>query len=608
MRKALLGLALLAAFAAGLGTATLWLIHRPVLAPSAGVLAMTIELNANPDAPQLDSVRKIRRRVRTTGLSDDEWFSLAEADFLNFDPRSATRNFQRFADRDDILGAMANARIIQMKVMAFETDADDDLQRYFDRFGHTTPNDRYGPSIAVMGQARLMMANGDAAGAAELIARHIRAVGYDYPYFAHNLSAYEDSVFQAAGRQDLQLMLMQESLAGLETAVARRRERGPTVAEEAPPELPASVQRWWPIYQGGEGELRFEALNATYQRLIDSLVPNIESAQVTTNGAVESGRNVLRIAGRPPAGGTSSGGRSLAQQADLWSVIQSSGAAAAVDRYAEMAEHPESILQSLARRLLDERRPEEALVVIHASVRQFHRDSAESWFLHGEAHAALNQFREVIQAYERALELDPQHPLAEDRLLTVRRRIAELRGQSLSAIVLEAYESGGMMDAVEALDRAYGGYADADVYDFNPQTYVEFIGLFLERDDLITATEIAHLGRQVHPAAVELEVLHAELHRLRRDGELATAFVTLHEVLDRDARLAAQTDELIIALHERAEIDGAAIDIELQHARAHEQRGGDEAARAVYESILRIEPTHATARARLEALRERLRR
>ena len=110
--------------------------------------------------------------------------------------------------------------------------------------------------------------------------------------------------------------------------------------------------------------------------------------------------------------------------ADLSGVLDSKGREAAVARYRELRassygrggyDFGQGTLNALGEQLLARKQPEDALALLTLN-REFFPDAAWLRYLLGEAHRALGHRQEAIAEYEKSAALEPQNPMARQRL------------------------------------------------------------------------------------------------------------------------------------------------------------------------------------------------
>jgi len=111
-------------------------------------------------------------------------------------------------------------------------------------------------------------------------------------------------------------------------------------------------------------------------------------------------------------------------EAELSGVLESKGADAAVARYRELRatsygegayDFGPRTLNAIGERLLRRNQPADALALLTLN-REFFPDAAWLRYLLGEAHRALGHRPEAIAEYERSMALEPQNPMARQRL------------------------------------------------------------------------------------------------------------------------------------------------------------------------------------------------
>lgn len=111
-------------------------------------------------------------------------------------------------------------------------------------------------------------------------------------------------------------------------------------------------------------------------------------------------------------------------EAELSGALESKGADAAVARYRELRaasygrggyDFGQGTLNALGERLLGRSQPADALALLTLN-REFFPDAPWLRYLLGEAHRALGHREEAIAEYERSIALDPENPMARQRL------------------------------------------------------------------------------------------------------------------------------------------------------------------------------------------------
>jgi tetratricopeptide (TPR) repeat protein len=117
-------------------------------------------------------------------------------------------------------------------------------------------------------------------------------------------------------------------------------------------------------------------------------------------------------------------------EAELSDVLESKGADAAVGRYRELRsssygrggyDFGQGTLNAMGERLLGRNQPADALAVLTLN-REFFPEAPWLRYLLGEAHRALGHRAEAIAEYERSIALDPENPMARQRLKEVAAR------------------------------------------------------------------------------------------------------------------------------------------------------------------------------------------
>jgi tetratricopeptide (TPR) repeat protein len=110
--------------------------------------------------------------------------------------------------------------------------------------------------------------------------------------------------------------------------------------------------------------------------------------------------------------------------ADLMGVLDSKGREAAVARYRELRassygrggyDFGQGTLNALGEQLLGRNQPADALALLTLN-REFFPGAAWTRYLLGEAHRALGHRQEAITEYEKSTALEPQNPMARQRL------------------------------------------------------------------------------------------------------------------------------------------------------------------------------------------------
>jgi tetratricopeptide (TPR) repeat protein len=110
--------------------------------------------------------------------------------------------------------------------------------------------------------------------------------------------------------------------------------------------------------------------------------------------------------------------------AELGGVLETKGSEAAVARYRELRassygrggyDFGQGTLNGLGEQLLARKQPADALALLTLN-REFFPDAGWLRYLLGEAHRALGHRQEAIAEYEKAAALEPQNPMARQRL------------------------------------------------------------------------------------------------------------------------------------------------------------------------------------------------
>ncbi len=244
--------------------------------------------------------------------------------------------------------------------------------------------------------------------------------------------------------------------------------------------------------------------------------------------------------------------------------------------------------------LREEGRGRDVLALGHMAI-ELHPDDVRLHRLHGDGHLLVEETREAVQAYQRALEIDEAHQPAQDRL-------AELWGapapRPLGDLVAEANDEGGFLAARDRFFALKRGFDQTGAYDFSPSGVLFEVRRLLEEDRMNDALLLAEVNRAVNRYTSTTYLMAGEVGLLGPDP-LSTSFSfrgarTVHETLEERGR---SLQEWMAELHERQPAaTEESLRVEMDHARAHVVRGEDELARDIYRRILEIDPTHREAR------------
>ncbi len=238
------------------------------------IQAIYLTQRDQPERDQVEIVESFQPLVVREGVTGDERLSLGELHFLHFEPDPAKALFREFADGDDWTARLAWQRIMQIDFAAYDNpdQVRNDLPVFVRRFGASSPHDIFGLAQQVGNFVRLYRESGEPAQAVDLIETEVRRIGFDAPYFSHIIPLRAVDLFKETGRKADLRTLIEFSIAGLEVALERRERMGPTVAEEVGPPMPASLARWFWLWQGVDGSRSvFEVRNRQYRSYIDQL-------------------------------------------------------------------------------------------------------------------------------------------------------------------------------------------------------------------------------------------------------------------------------------------------------------------------------------------------
>lgn len=195
------------------------------LSPSEVTVLINNAMRYQPDAARTSLTAPFVARMATSDASAMESFLRGEVHFLNLDPEPARDAFWEFRKQDDIVGRVANQRLLIIRINAFgmvDELLDNDIDEYHQRFA-VRPDDRYGITFAVARTAALLAEQGRADEALELVMAEVRLHDkFDAPYTAYRLPAQFLELATANNRQGEMQELRAWVISNFEAALARR--------------------------------------------------------------------------------------------------------------------------------------------------------------------------------------------------------------------------------------------------------------------------------------------------------------------------------------------------------------------------------------------------
>lgn len=195
------------------------------LSPSEVTVLINNAMRYQPDAARTSLTRPIVARMATSDASALESFLRGEVHFLNLDPEPARDAFWEFRKQDDIVGRVANQRLLIIRINAFgmvDELLDNDISQYHERFA-IRPDDRYGITFAVARTAALLAEQGRADEALDLVMAEVRLHDkFDSPYTAYRLPAQFLELATANNRQVEMQELRAWVISNFEAALQRR--------------------------------------------------------------------------------------------------------------------------------------------------------------------------------------------------------------------------------------------------------------------------------------------------------------------------------------------------------------------------------------------------
>lgn len=184
--------------------------------PSTLVENIHLQHHLFPDKTRQDIVKPLAGMARTTSLSREEEFYLAEFKFLALNAPSAHDAFAPLAGGKDWIGRFATERLMLIESRAF--DDPDKVAATMDNYRKwykADPSDIMGMYWGYAYLAGRLTAAGDHAGVVDLVERAVSEVDYRAPYAALALPRIYFASFKAQGKEARAIELMTKASANV---------------------------------------------------------------------------------------------------------------------------------------------------------------------------------------------------------------------------------------------------------------------------------------------------------------------------------------------------------------------------------------------------------
>jgi hypothetical protein len=193
------------------------------LQPTEALFMIFSELKTQPDK-QGEIGKRILQKTRTTDLSPDEEFALAEVYFVSLMGGEAKQLFPKFVEGEGLHARIARQRLMRMKFVIDEKidEVEKELYAYRAQLKPIKQDLVHTSSIAAS-LARHYQTKGDFDKAVKLITDELEATPLDAPYFAFMLPATFFTSFEKAGKRDTALRLLEKSRDAMRELVVKNR-------------------------------------------------------------------------------------------------------------------------------------------------------------------------------------------------------------------------------------------------------------------------------------------------------------------------------------------------------------------------------------------------